>query len=150
MGTNDDKGGLMKKNKGIIFLMVLSAAVFCAGRYSVDGVQTGLLEPSKNVDIGARSAADENESFIGIVRGGTFHILRPTSSAPFSSRLTRIAMQEARSPDSAEIDLNPYEGQALMIQGHNGGGWIYSAHILDKAGPLLTQVVLDTYSQPVK
>ena len=34
-----------------------------------------------------------------------------------------------------------YEGRAIMVQGHDGGGWVYSAQVVDHAGPILTAVV---------
>lgn len=34
-------------------------------------------------------------------------------------------IQEAVSPETRELDLAQYEGSALMVGGHYGGGWIY-------------------------
>jgi hypothetical protein len=55
--------------------------------------------------------------------------------------LTRIQMQEARPPETEELNLTEYEGQAILVRGHDGGGWIYSAEVIDQAGPILTAVV---------
>jgi hypothetical protein len=82
-----------------------------------------------------------NDQFLGIVQIGQFHILMPARSAGKSVRLTGIPMQAAMSPQSVEIDLSGYEGRALMVRGHDGGGWIYSAEVIDEAGPILTAVV---------
>jgi hypothetical protein len=62
------------------------------------------------------------------------------------ARLTQIAMQEARPPESDEINLTPYEGRAILVSGHDDGGWIYSAQVVDQAGPLLTLVTLKVFS----
>ena len=62
-------------------------------------------------------------------------------------RLTSMGMQVAMPPESEEIDLSKYEGQALMVQGHDGGGWIYSATVIDQAGPILTAVVQQVFGQ---
>lgn len=44
-------------------------------------------------------------------------------------------------PESGELNLNQYEGQAIMIQKLDQGGWIYSAEVIDTAGPILSAVV---------
>ena len=83
---------------------------------------------------------------IGVVQDGTFWILEPAAFAGTSARLTGIAMHEARTPESQEIDLAPYEGCAIMVRGHNGGGWIYSAEVIDQGGTLLTALVQHAYA----
>jgi hypothetical protein len=49
----------------------------------------------------------------------------------------------SKPPETGEIDLTPYEGQAIMVRGVSGDGdtWIYAAEIIDTAGPILTAVV---------
>lgn len=84
---------------------------------------------------------DTNERILGIVRDGRLHILSPERSRGSAARLTRIGMQVAMTPEMEEIDLGPHEGRALMVEGHDGGGWIYSASIVDEAGPILAEVV---------
>ncbi len=38
--------------------------------------------------------------------------------------------------------LTEYEGKAIMIRGHGGGGeWIWSTEVIDVAGPILTETV---------
>jgi hypothetical protein len=81
------------------------------------------------------------QQFLGIVKTGMFQILQSEQQPEGSARLTRIQMQEARSPESDEINLQDYEGKAILVQGHNGGGWIHSAAIIDQAGPILTMLV---------
>jgi hypothetical protein len=96
-------------------------------------------------DAEAGVEARASAPLIGIVEDGAFWILEPAAFAGTSVRLTGIAMQEARSPESKELDLAPYEGCAIMVRGHNGGGWIYSAEVIDQGGPLLTALVRHAY-----
>ena len=90
---------------------------------------------------------DGNAEFIGLVRDGRFVLLSPRPALGGWVRLTSIPMQAARSPDSAELDLGEYEGRAIMVSGHDGGGWIYSARIISMAGPILTAVVQQVFGQ---
>jgi hypothetical protein len=79
-----------------------------------------------------------NNHVLGIVQDGSFQPLAPRG---LSARLTTIQMQAAMPPESGELDLAEYEGKAIMVRGHDGGGWIYSAEVIDQAGPILTAVV---------
>ena len=88
-----------------------------------------------------------NDQFLGIVQLGQFQILMPARPVGGSVRLTSMGMQVAMPPESEEIDLSKYEGQAVMVQGHDGGGWIYSATVIDQAGPILTAVVQQVFGQ---
>lgn len=58
-----------------------------------------------------------------------------------TTRLTGISIQMSVPPQSQQCDLSEYEGRGVMVQGHDGGGWIYDAHVIDHAGPILTAVV---------
>ena len=85
--------------------------------------------------------------FIGVVRNGRFMLLAPPTALGGWVRLTGIPMQAAQPPDSAELDLSDYEGRAIMVSGHDGGGWIYSARVASMAGPILTAVVQQVFGQ---
>jgi hypothetical protein len=85
-----------------------------------------------------------NELFLGIVKEGKFKSLEPTTS---SDKLTTIGMQEAMAPESKRVDLETYEGKAIMVSGHDGGDWIYSAKILEEAGLILTAAVLKAFGK---
>lgn len=89
-----------------------------------------------------------NDQFLGIVQLGRFQILSPDRAASEAVRLTGIQMQEPVPPETKELDLTEYEGSALMVGGHDGGGWIYSAHIVEAAGPILTMVVKQVFGYP--
>lgn len=88
-----------------------------------------------------------NIQFLGIVQNGIFQLLIPHRE---SVRLTGIQMQEARPPETGELNLTEYEGQAVMIRGHDSGDWIYSAEVIDQAGPILTMVVQQVFGQASK
>jgi hypothetical protein len=78
---------------------------------------------------------------LGLVQEGQLRLVGPRPALGSPLRLTGIGMQEARPPESQEIDLSEYEGQAVMVRGHKAGGWIYTAQIIDKGGPILTSLV---------
>jgi len=94
-----------------------------------------------------RGEMNGDQQFIGIVQNGHFQLLSPSRLAGIPTRLTRIPMQAAQSPDSAELELGAYEGKAIMVRGHSSGGWIYSAEVIDEAGPILTVVVQQVFGQ---
>jgi hypothetical protein len=85
-----------------------------------------------------------NDQFLGVVQNGIFQLLRPHRG---SVRLTGIQMQAARPPETEELTLTESEGKALMVRGHEGGDWIYSAEVIDQAGPILTMVVQQVFGQ---
>jgi hypothetical protein len=87
----------------------------------------------------------EQGALLGLVQGGELVILAPAGSAGGTARLTEISMVESVSPESKEIDLQPYEGLSLVVRGHDGGGWIYEAEIVEHGGPLLTALVQRVY-----
>jgi hypothetical protein len=79
--------------------------------------------------------------FIGVVETGEFLIFDPPNVAGKTARLTRIPIQASWPPESDEIDLAGYEGRAIMVCGREDSGWIYSAKIVDQAGPIITAIV---------
>ena len=79
--------------------------------------------------------------FIGIVENGKFKLLFPKPDLQGEVRLTSIDIQEARSPESGELDLTEYEGCAIAVQGHDGGGWIYTVSVIDTGGAIITAMV---------
>jgi hypothetical protein len=79
--------------------------------------------------------------FIGVVEMGEFLILDPPDIAGKTARLTWIPIQAAQPPESDEIDLASYDGRAIMVCGHEDSGWIYSAKVVDQAGPIITALV---------
>ena len=102
---------------------------------------TDILAPDKERNV------DGDAEFIGLVRDGRFMLLAPRPALGGWVRLTSIPMQAAQPPDSAELDLTGYEGNAIMVSGHDAGGWIYSARVISMAGPILTAVVQHVFGQ---
>lgn len=66
---------------------------------------------------------------------------------PGEVRLTSIAVEEARPPDSGELDLRKYEGNAIAVQGHDQGDLIYSAGVIDTGGPIVTALVKHVFGR---
>jgi hypothetical protein len=102
------------------------------------------LEPEPSVEALERRLADQG-ALLGRVEEGELLILAPAASAGARARLTEIGMVESVSPESREIALAPYEGAVLVVRGHDGGGWIYGAEIVEHAGPVLTPLVEGFY-----
>jgi hypothetical protein len=50
-------------------------------------------------------------------------------------------MQAAVAPEVQEISVKTQEGKAIMVEGRSSGGWIYSAELIDTAGPILSALV---------
>ena len=124
------------KNK--VFYVVLVCAVIFLGMGSYFTAQ--LLSHS------SEDFQSEDTWILGIVKEGKFHPVWPEESFMGTIRLTQIQMQEARSPESGEIDLSKHEGSAIMVAGHGGGGgWLYSARVIDSAGPIVTLLVKEKF-----
>lgn len=81
------------------------------------------------------------EGFFGVVKNGKFHSFSPIGVFDDSLTLTNVGMVEARPPEAGILSLSRYEGCAIMVQGRGGDKWIYSARIVDNAGPILTAIV---------
>jgi len=84
--------------------------------------------------------------FIGVVEKGRLYVLAPQRPLPIPIRLTGIQMQEARPPETQEINLKKYEGRAVIVNGHDGGGWIYRASVVDSGRLLVTALVKQVFS----
>lgn len=125
----------MSKKNNFTAILCLGVILFSGGLF------VGHLL-SRGVDV----VVQEDSMILGIVKGGKFQPVWPEKSILDSVRLTKIQMQEARSPESGEIDLSKYEGQAVMVDGNGGGGgWVYDARIVDAAGPILTVLVMERF-----
>ena len=87
-----------------------------------------------------------NDIYVGLVLAGRFKSLAPKTDGGYA-RLTTIQMQTAQSPESAELDLAKYENSAIAVQGHLSGDWIYSARVIDTAGPIVTALVKHVFAE---
>lgn len=81
---------------------------------------------------------DRNEQFFGIVRNGQFNVFAPQHLKGNTIRLTAMGMQESQTPASESLDLSKYEGKIIEVSGRDSGGWIYSARVVEEAGPVLS------------
>ena len=137
----------------IIFCTILFAffgGIVSNSIFSGEPVSAQEQAPDKAVrGAGVQEYLLKENLFIGIVKSGKFFLLapRPCSALEARIRLTGIQMQEARPPESAELNLEQYEGKTVMVHGHNGGGWIYRAAVVDSGGPLLTALVINEFSK---
>ena len=91
------------------------------------------------------------DKFLGIVQNGRFSILMPRPQC-CTVRLTRIAKPASIAEEltaTHEINLAEYEGKAIMVSGvlPERRGWLYEANVIDQAGPILTEVVKETFGQ---
>ena len=83
------------------------------------------------------------ELFVGVVENGRVRLLTLTDSLELEASLTSISMQESVPPEMGQLDLYQYEGDVLVIRGHDGGGWIYSATVVEVVTPLAARFILD-------
>jgi hypothetical protein len=127
---------------GVLVLSGLAWLWF--GMRDLVAFETGRLTAAAPLPIVDSQLAQEG-ALLGVVQGGELLLLAPSGSSGGVARLTRISMVESVSPESREIDLGPYEGLALVVRGHDGGGWIYEAEIVEQGGPLLTALVQSAY-----
>ena len=94
-----------------------------------------------------------NYWFLGVVQNDQFKLLKAENPQLTASshgslfRLTSIDQQAAQPPESGEISLIPYGGSSIMVRGIDGSGWIYSATVVDHAGPILSVVVKHLFGQ---
>lgn len=145
---------MTKKQFAVIFfctiLFAFLGGIVSNSIFSGDSVIAQEQAPEKAArGAGIQDYLLKENLFIGLVKSGKFHLLAPRSSSPLTAviRLTGIQMQEARPPESEELNLEKYEGKAVMVHGHDGGGWIYQAAVVDSGGPLVTSLALKVFSE---
>ncbi len=90
------------------------------------------------------SGADQ---FLCFVKDGEIKVLLPESEAGNVVRLTEMPMQAAVAPEVQEISVKKHEGKAIMVTGRSSGGWIYSAELIETAGPILSALVQKVLSR---
>jgi hypothetical protein len=81
------------------------------------------------------------DQVLGIVENGRFARLQADGPLGNFLGLTSIRRQEARPPESDELNLTEYEGKAIMVTGYVDSSWVYEASVEDVAGLILTAVV---------
>ena len=82
------------------------------------------------------------EEYIGIVENGQLSVLTPDWNSFVPVSPTRMpSKQAAISPEAAAIDIKVYEGKAVMISGRKEDDCIYSAEVIDEAGPIVAALI---------
>lgn len=61
--------------------------------------------------------------------------------------MTSIQKQEAKPPESGELNLSEYDGKAIMVSGYVDSGWVYEAGVIDEVRPILTAVVRKVFGR---
>lgn len=134
----------MMTRRQVLLTWVIVAVAGLLGGALCEGLRGGATyaeAPEVDADEDGPRPEGWAEQILGIVQDGRFRRLAPEPAMDLPVRLTAIKMYEAISPEAAELDLTDYEGRAIMIRGLDAGGWIYSAAVIDRAGPILTAVV---------
>lgn len=86
-----------------------------------------------------------NEQFFGMVRGKEFYVFAPQHLGGSTVNLTTAQAHEAVPPESRKIDLSPYEGKIIEVSGRDSGNWIYSAKVVEEAGPVLSDFLKNVF-----
>ncbi|ACK69365.1 hypothetical protein PCC7424_0909 [Gloeothece citriformis PCC 7424] len=89
-----------------------------------------------------------DNQYLGIVEIGKLKLLLPPTVAGNYRRLSSSPMYINQPPELTEIDLSEYEGQAMMVTGLDGGGWLWCAEIIDVGSPILTALVQQVFEEP--
>ncbi len=143
------KGGSMNKKQFGMILVCTIIFAFLGGMLSrglISGSPAAAHARGKEKQqAGIDAYLLKENMFIGVVEKGKFYVLAPRRPLPIPIRLTGIQMQEARPPETQEIILNKYEGKAVIVYGHDGGGWIYRAAVVDSGGLLVTALVKQVF-----
>ena len=126
-------------------MKMLLISLMCAVLFGCQSQTQKAQNPE--LQTGAGGGYTENPTFIGMVENGTFKILLPKNISSDSLKLTSIGMQMAVPPETGEIKLTKHEGTAIAVQGHYGGGWIYSAKVVDTGSPIVTALALQVFDQ---
>ncbi|MFQ6131956.1 MAG: hypothetical protein ACE5R4_07975 [Armatimonadota bacterium] len=126
----------MSKGQFAITLMVVAVAGLVGGALS----DWARGRPVAAQPEPARPAGGP-DAILGIVEDGDFHPVWPRLDLTGRVRLTATRMQEAIAPEAGELALADYEDRAIMVTGRDGGGWVYSAAVVDQAGPIVTTTV---------
>ncbi len=82
------------------------------------------------------------DQYLGIVEGGRFILLLPEAEAGSHLRLTTLERTMAQPPEVDEIHLDESEGQVVMVSGDADPQWIWSAQVVDVAGPIVSALAI--------
>ncbi|WP_448561742.1 hypothetical protein [Trichothermofontia sp.] len=90
-----------------------------------------------------------NHQYVGVVEGGRFVLLLPEVAAGSHRRLTTLDRSVAQPPELDEIHLDESEGQVVLVTGEADSQWIWSAQIVEVAGPIVTALAKALLRRPV-
>ncbi len=136
-------------------LKVLTAAALCT--VTLVGLGIGFAQrPPASVSAGTEAfqrgaAVGPDSGILGLVQDGRLVRVGRGDCSPMSpARLTTIQPQAAMSPEAAEIPLAAYEGRAIMVAGIDQGERVYSAEVVEVAGPILSAVTQHVFDRPAR
>jgi hypothetical protein len=146
----------MRKILNLLLIMAFLSVFTVLGRENEDNLNlsaigdllapSGLNSSNTNWHPNGGICRESDLITIGVIHNGEFFPLENQNDILGPVRLTSIRMMEARPPETGELRLTEYEGEIIMICGHGlGGGWIYSVRVVDRAGPILTSIVLKVF-----
>ncbi len=81
---------------------------------------------------------------MGVVQDGQFKLLAPCTSLGVGSVVTLTQGP----PEAAVLNLTPYEGQVIVVRGHDKGDLIWSAAVAEISTPLIAKFILKCYLSP--
>jgi len=102
------------------------------------------LSPSNLIGV---LIVNDNEQFLGMVKEGKLEIIIPEAQTEKTVKLTEMPIQAAIPPKAQEIIRKRHEGKAIMVKGHYNRDWIYSAEIIDVAGPIQNALVQKAFGK---
>jgi N-acetylmuramoyl-L-alanine amidase len=76
--------------------------------------------------------------FFGIVQNNQFKIFAPQELEGKIVSLTSVKAGESQPPGAGEVDLSDFENKIIEVSGAENEGWIYSAVVVEEAGPVLS------------
>jgi hypothetical protein len=88
---------------------------------------------------------------LGLVKEGKFiPVKSPSSIAELEKREIRLIRNIAHITEPQApipLDLTQYKGKVIMVGGKLQGDTMYTAEVIDEAGPILTTVVLELFGK---
>lgn len=79
-------------------------------------------------------------NYLAYVEVGTARQIWPNTFED-TMYLTTISVQTAELPEMNKLNLDNYNGKAIVISGRANGSWIWSAKVKEVAGPLLSEMI---------
>jgi hypothetical protein len=86
------------------------------------------------------------ERYLGVVHAGLFRRLTPFRDPAGGCRLSQA--RPGAAPEPLEISLEDYAGAALLVEGVAQELWIYEANVIEKASPIVTELVQFVLGHP--